>query len=887
MRNLFIILLLLLLAQNSWAETFIVSTTPELRDALKKAATNGEDDTINLADGTYKTTDDGKGTFVYLSNESNIIRLQGSDKSLVTLSGENLHQVIRHKLTVGVSSEIVISNISITNGTNIEQLGESGGGILSNSTLVLDNCVLQNNHGVRTHGGAVFADSAVITNSIFRSNSADGGGGAIGVFKNLNVSASSFEGNTSPSYGGAIYAHDLSYNRLISNSTFQNNNARYGGALSITRSVISNSKFYGNAAQSYGGAIHSFGGIEIYNSIFEYNRGISGASIYNGNGSAILNNIFRSNYSDDTYNETSNIYLTELNESDTLLNNIFMLNNTDVEIKSSVLMTLSNNYVDVSRVSTDFVGKNNIYDSLVLGFLDYKNSDYRLINSSGFIDAGTTEITGVNFPKTDLNGNPRISYGTIDIGPYEFIDSDGDGLSNSQDTDDDNDGVLDVADAYPLIAIGELGDVDKDGVPDACDEACLASGMTADTDNDNDGVEDSLDAFPFNDKEQVDTDGDGVGDNYETLNGLNINDKDSDADGLRDDKEVALGTNPLSSDSDLDGIIDGKDKFPLVSLGALEDSDGDGAPDECDDTCLASGMTADRDGIPAYVLLDQPQPEFASLTPTAKIIVTSSYGENFFNVARYVDEVSMVGQTFLISGSSDIDSFMVMPGVKYDLTNLKGSVDKLYMSGPLEEYADSILLDEDTGMMQLSRLTDIGNEVVQFIATNAASDLVIFTDGAISTALIKEAILDGSSLLDLTLDTTLTTSDAKTATGAQVKHIVLDSDGDGVMALGPKITQLISGSSGIDKIYVPAGSVVDASNLKASQDEVYLEGDLDDYTLNYNSSSNFVLSRDVVIDNESFTESVTVANGGNVATNDLIIFADQQLTSEALKLQIN
>jgi hypothetical protein len=30
-----------------------------------------------------------------------------------------------------------------------------------------------------------------------------------------------------------------------------------------------------------------------------------------------------------------------------------------------------------------------------------------------------------------------------------------------------------------------------------------------------------------------------------------------------------------------------------------------------------------------------------------------------------------------------------------------------------------------------------------------------------------------------------------------------------------------------------------------------------------------------------------MANGGNVATNDLIIFADQQLTSEALKLQIN
>ena len=290
--------------------------------------------------------------------------------------------------------------------------------------------------------------------------------------------------------------------------------------------------------------------------------------------------------------------------------------------------------------------------------------------------------------------------------------------------------------------------------------------------------------------------------------------------------------------------------------------------------------------LPPYELLSQPEPDFTLLTPTAKIIVTSSDGENFFDVARYVKEVSMVGQTVLISGSNDIDSFMVMPGVKYDLTNLKGSVDKLYMSGSLEEYADSILLDEDTGTMQLSRLTDIGNEVVQFIATNAASDLVVFTDGAISAALIKEAILNGNSLMDLTLDTTLTTSDAKTATGAQVKHIVLDSDGAGVMGLGPNITLLISGSSGVDQIYVPEGSVVDAWNLKSGQDEVYVQGELADYDKAFDVSGNIVLTREVIIDTETYTESITVANGGNVATNDLVIFADQQLDTSSIKLQL-
>ena len=42
-----------------FAQTFNVSTTQELRQALLDAATNGQTDTIILADGTYATTDDG------------------------------------------------------------------------------------------------------------------------------------------------------------------------------------------------------------------------------------------------------------------------------------------------------------------------------------------------------------------------------------------------------------------------------------------------------------------------------------------------------------------------------------------------------------------------------------------------------------------------------------------------------------------------------------------------------------------------------------------------------------------------------------------------------------------------------------------------------------
>ena len=49
-------------------------------------------------------------------------------------------------------------------------------------------------------------------------------------------------------------------------------------------------------------------------------------------------------------------------------------------------------------------------------------------------------------------------------------------------------------------------DTDGDGRPDECDTDCLATGMAADTDDDNDGVLDNEDVFPLDASESVDTD---------------------------------------------------------------------------------------------------------------------------------------------------------------------------------------------------------------------------------------------------------------------------------------------------------------------------------------------------------------------------------------------
>ena len=70
--------------------------------------------------------------------------------------------------------------------------------------------------------------------------------------------------------------------------------------------------------------------------------------------------------------------------------------------------------------------------------------------------------------------------------PLSQLTADADGIGNNADADDDNDGVPDSLDAFPLDA-SETIDTDLDG-----------TGDHADSDDDGDGVADSADAFPSN-----------------------------------------------------------------------------------------------------------------------------------------------------------------------------------------------------------------------------------------------------------------------------------------------------------------------------------------------------------------------------------------------------
>jgi len=103
---------------------------------------------------------------------------------------------------------------------------------------------------------------------------------------------------------------------------------------------------------------------------------------------------------------------------------------------------------------------------------------------------------------------------------FIWADADKDGIGDRSDSDDDNDGVLDTSDAFPLNS-SESMDSDSDGI-----------GNNADIDDDNDGVLDTSDAFPLNSSESMDSDSDGIGNNADI-------------------------------DDDNDGVLDTSDAFPI------------------------------------------------------------------------------------------------------------------------------------------------------------------------------------------------------------------------------------------------------------------------------------------------------------------------------------
>lgn len=195
------------------------------------------------------------------------------------------------------------------------QTGAEGGAVVSDATLVVKNSTFTGN---KTTGTLKIEDVEAGQPAYY----ADNGGGAIFLYdeSNTTISGSTFTGNTSGTYGGAIATRigaDSAVSSLtLSNSVFESNhaganggavyntvkttigngmsftdnNAHNGGAIWNDRDAIlsfvntEQIKFEKNIAGNAGGAIYSAGVIDkISNVLFKENEGYLAGAINNSN----------------------------------------------------------------------------------------------------------------------------------------------------------------------------------------------------------------------------------------------------------------------------------------------------------------------------------------------------------------------------------------------------------------------------------------------------------------------------------------------------------------------------------------------------------------------------------------------------------------------------
>ena len=392
-----------------------VSTTAEFRAALSNAATNGMNNKIILTDGIYKTTDDGKGTFEYLSNNDKKLILTGESRENTILSGEEQDRILNFNSLEKPS--LKVEKLTFKDG---KKIGGQGGGIYAVAYIDVVDCNFTNNSvdGSYGEGGGFYSyGGGRVLDSIFEGNK--GGSWGAGGFKvdygYTEVNSSRFENNTAKGGAAGFYAYSLK----VTNSIFINNRATSGnggGFRGVHDVVVENSIFINNWSRYWGGGFNANEVKRITNSVFISNN----APYYNG-GAFTTSGYKKSEISNILLKDNSSgIRITEGNNC-IIVNSIF-INSTDNEIdgEDGAIVTLKNNYINPNKINSTVFKENNIFDGVNLGFVDENNSDFHLKSSSDLIDAGLTTDSDVEIPTEDYDGVSRPQGTSTDIGPYEY-----------------------------------------------------------------------------------------------------------------------------------------------------------------------------------------------------------------------------------------------------------------------------------------------------------------------------------------------------------------------------------------------------------------------------------------------------------------------------------
>lgn len=315
------------------------------------------------------------------------------------------------------NSNAVVSNCTISGNSASYSGGGSVFGTLNNCVLsgnsegywggggseqgVLNNCTLSGN-AAQTYGGG--ADLCTLNNCTLSSNTSQRGGGAFSCVLNNCV----LSWNVATNAGGGSVGGTLNGCTLSRNSTTNLGGGSFGG-------VLNSCTLSGNSASNYGGGAY---GSTLSNCTLSGNSAIFGGGVCVGK----LNNCIVTGNSAE---QGGGSYVSVMNNCVIYGNSAIYGGGVDFGTNSNCILYFNSapNGANYNAFATlryccttpNPGGIGNI--AADPQFVDPANSNFHLLASSPCIDRGSNAYApGV----TDLDGNPRIMFGAVDMGAYEL-----------------------------------------------------------------------------------------------------------------------------------------------------------------------------------------------------------------------------------------------------------------------------------------------------------------------------------------------------------------------------------------------------------------------------------------------------------------------------------
>jgi uncharacterized repeat protein (TIGR01451 family) len=345
------------------------------------------------------------------------------------------------------TGDLTLTNVTF-DGNIITGSGDGGGLSHDEGTLTLTDVAFAGNTGRLGGGLWVMRGVAALTDVTFDGNSATSSGGGMGTWSQNAVTLTHvvFISNTAP-YGGGLSHGTTSNVTHMDHVTFTRNTAteQGGGMNNQGTARLTNVVFYGNSATNGGGLRNYFNAhTTVANALFVGNKATTayggtwayGGGFYNEiEDTAVLtvtNAVFSHNDADTDGGGFHN-YGTCCSDTarNAILSNCIFWGNSSSDMwgDPQIGYTWDTPVVRYSDVQTGYVGTGNIdADPLLVSDPDpgpdstwgTAEDDYgnlRLRAGSPAVNAGdNSDVTVL----TDLDGNPRIMGGTVDMGAYEY-----------------------------------------------------------------------------------------------------------------------------------------------------------------------------------------------------------------------------------------------------------------------------------------------------------------------------------------------------------------------------------------------------------------------------------------------------------------------------------